>query len=187
MSAPVLDLFGVPHQPRGAMGSHQDASSGHDEWLTPPDVLAALGPFDLDPCSPIRRPWPTAREHYTIADNGLAQSWHGLVWLNPPYSTASKWLAKLAAHDDGMALLFARTETQLFFRHVWPHASALLFLEGRLHFHHVSGRRAADNCGAPSVLVAYGARAADELAGTALAGQLVAPSARIPLEAPADP
>jgi hypothetical protein len=177
MTSPVVDLFGVPQQPRRAMGSHDNNSAGHDEWLTPPEVIGALGSFDLDPCSPVDRPWPTAREHYTIADNGLTLPWHGLVWVNPPYSTASKWLAKLSAHGDGIALLFARTETQLFFRHVWPHATALLFLEGRLHFHYANGRRAG-NSGAPSVLVAYGDRAAEVLAGTALAGQLVSTSAR---------
>jgi hypothetical protein len=36
-----------------------------DDWLTPPDIIAALGPFDLDPCSPETRPWDTAAKHYT--------------------------------------------------------------------------------------------------------------------------
>ena len=177
MSASVsLDLFGDPQQSRRrAAGGHENNSTGHDEWLTPPEVIGALGPFDLDPCAPIHRPWPTASEHYTIADNGLTKEWHGFTWVNPPYSTASKWLAKLSAHGDGIALLFARTETQLFFRHVWPHATALLFLEGRLHFHYANGRRAG-NSGAPSVLVAYGARASGALASATLAGQMVVPS-----------
>jgi len=42
-----------------------------NEWLSPPEIVKVLGPFDLDPCSPVYRPWPTAREHYTIIDNGL--------------------------------------------------------------------------------------------------------------------
>ena len=45
-----------------------NTSTGKDEWLTPPYVIEALGSFDLDPCSPIKRPWPTAKEHYTILD-----------------------------------------------------------------------------------------------------------------------
>lgn len=37
--------------------SHQRPVRGAtNEWLTPPDLLATLGPFDLDPCSPINRP-----------------------------------------------------------------------------------------------------------------------------------
>ena len=37
---------------RGGVGTHQSAAMKNDEWLTPPHVLRALGPFDLDPCAP---------------------------------------------------------------------------------------------------------------------------------------
>ena len=37
---------------------------GKEEWLTPPDLVQLLGPFDLDPCAPVRRPWDTAAKHY---------------------------------------------------------------------------------------------------------------------------
>ncbi len=30
-----------------------DRQTGKDEWLTPPNILEALGVFDLDPCSQI--------------------------------------------------------------------------------------------------------------------------------------
>lgn len=166
-------LFG-PTSHRTAMGSHQSASSGQDEWLTPPEIIQAVGPFDLDPCAPINRPWPTASQHYTAADNGMGKPWFGMVYLNPPYSTAERWLARLANHGNGVALLFARTETATFHQHVWPHAAALLFLRGRLHFHFADGRRSAQNAGAPSVLVAYGDLAARRLAKCGLSGQLVA-------------
>ena len=33
------------------------SSTGKNEWLTPPHILRRLGPFDLDPCAPINRPW----------------------------------------------------------------------------------------------------------------------------------
>lgn len=166
-------LFGEIPARRRAMGSHQNGFAGQDEWLTPPEIIAALGLFDLDPCSPIARPWPTAARHFTVEDNGLVQPWAGMVWLNPPYSSAEKWLARLAAHGDGIALIFARTETTLWHRQVWPHASMLLFLQGRLHFHLVNGRRSRENAGAPSVLVAYGDLAADRVRASRLPGQLV--------------
>ncbi|WP_277018966.1 DNA N-6-adenine-methyltransferase [Paracoccus hibiscisoli] len=135
----------------------------NDEWLTPPALVEALGPFDLDPCSPSnRRPWDTASVHYgrpsigPVAD-GLALPWFGRVWLNPPYGReAANWLDRLADHGNGMALIFARTETDMFFEHVWKKADALAFLRGRLHFHYVDGKRAAANSGAPSVIAAYG-------------------------------
>jgi hypothetical protein len=139
------------------MGGHQSARMIKDEWLTPPEIVQALGPFDLDPCSPINRPWATADKHYTVADDGLQQPWSGRVWLNPPYGReAAEWLRKLGEHGNGIALIFARTETEMFFERVWSKADALLFFRGRLYFHHVSGERAAANAGAPSVLIAFG-------------------------------
>ena len=142
-----------------SMGGHQSAAMLKVEWLTPPSIIKALGEFDLDPCAPAegRRPWDMARKHYSVEDNGLAQPWTGRVWCNPPYGLeAARWLERLADHGDGIALIFARTETAMFFDHVWGKADALLFLRGRLHFHHVDGTRAVANAGAPSVLVAYG-------------------------------
>lgn len=34
-----------------AMGSHQSARAKTTTWLTPPELIQALGPFDLDPCA----------------------------------------------------------------------------------------------------------------------------------------
>jgi hypothetical protein len=146
----------------------------NDEWLTPPHVLQALGHFDLDPCAPVDRPWATASRHYTVKDDGLAQPWSGRIWLNPPYGQqAAAWLHRLAEHGRGIALIFARTETQMFFEHVWERATALLFLRGRLHFHYVDGTRAAANGGAPSVLIAYGKQDAENLHACGLPGAFV--------------
>ena len=64
-----------------------NSATGKNQWLTPPELLAKLGQFDLDPCAPINRPWPTATQHYTIEDDGLKQPWFGRCWVNPPYDT----------------------------------------------------------------------------------------------------
>lgn len=158
-----------------AMGGHQSARMDSDTWLTPPDILAALGDFDLDPCAaPEPRPWPTAARHICRPADGLAEPWAGRVWLNPPYSReAVRWLQRLAAHGSGTALVFARTETSWFVETVWRRASAVLFLHGRLHFHRGDGVRAAANAGAPSCLVAYGSPDADRLEVSGLAGTYV--------------
>ncbi|WP_440030114.1 DNA N-6-adenine-methyltransferase [Chromobacterium amazonense] len=141
----------------------------NDEWLTPPEILRPLGPFDLDPCAPILRPWPTAAKHFTVLDDGLAQPWAGRVWLNPPFGReAVKWLRRMAEHGNGIALIPARTETNMFFESVWGSADAVLFLKGRPHFHYVDGQRAAFNSGAPICLVAYGHSNAETLAATGL-------------------
>lgn len=149
-----------------SLSAHQRPNQGlSDEWLTPPEILAALGPFDIDPCAPIVRPWDMARHHYTIRDEGLSRPWVGRVWCNPPFGRyqAPKWLARMAAHGDGIALIPARTETEMFFASVWGVADGVLFIEGRPHFHRVDGSRADFNSGAPICLVAYGSANLDAL------------------------
>ena len=139
------------------LSGHQSAKMKNDEWLTPPAIVAALGPFDLDPCSPVERPWPTAAQHFTVRDDGLAQPWHGRVWCNPPFGReAVKWLRRMRDHGNGVALIPARTETAMFYECVWGAADGVLFLKGRPHFHYVDGRRAPFNSGAPICLVGYG-------------------------------
>lgn len=159
------------------IGAHHSARRASDEWLTPPHVLDALGAFDLDPCAPVERerPWPTAAEHLTVEDDGLHHLWWGRVWLNPPYSEAEHWMARLAAHGRGTALVFARTETRWWFRSVWPAASAILFLEGRLSFLRPGGAasKTGHNSGGPSALIAYGPADAEVLQTCGLAGACV--------------
>src|SRR5258708_3173732 len=91
-----------------------------DEWLTPRWILDRLGEFDVDRCGPAIRPWDTAREHYSLPTDGLTQPWKGRIWLNPPFGLeAARWLAKMAYHGNGIALIAARTETRAFIQYVW--------------------------------------------------------------------
>ena len=167
------------------MGSHQSARMVTDQWLTPPQIIEALGPFDLDPCAPSAWPtedWPHAKHCISLPLDGLAMPWTKTniftgdvdshrVWLNPPYSRkAVAWLRKMAKHRFGTALVFARTETSWFREYVWRTASAVLFLDGRLHFYRPDGTRAEANAGAPSALVAYGAYDAFRLQTSGLTG-----------------
>lgn len=131
-----------------------------NEWETPPDILAKLGPFDQDPARP-------------GAIDGLMSEWRGFVWLNPPYGPEiDMWLKKLARHGNGIALVFARTETRWFIEHVWEKASSMRFVYGRLFFYR-NGRRAKGNSGGPSVLVGYGAEADRILAKVDIAGRFI--------------
>jgi hypothetical protein len=161
------------------IGGHHKPNAKTVEWLTPPSIIDALGgheSFGLDPCAPLHQPYPTARRCFTVNDNGLIQDWGSeRVWMNPPYSAhlIVKWMARMAAHDCGTALIFARTETDSFFRHVWASASALLFIRGRINFHLPDGSRAPANSGAPSVLCAYGTHDADVLAFCGIQGRFV--------------
>lgn len=155
------------------LSGHQSARMGSDSWLTPPEWIAALGPFDLDPCCPPDMPWPTAKVMLTKDSaggdltkwqGGCAAPWHGRVWLNPPFGReAHMWLLKLAMHGNGIGLIPARTETEMFYECVWGKAHGVCFVKGRPHFHYPDGKRAPFNSGAPIALVAYGLNNLDAL------------------------
>ena len=171
---PLVEIVSSGILERRSMASHERVSCGKEEWLTPKEITDVLGPFDLDPCSPIERPWNTAKTHYTIKDDGLKQLWHGRVWLNPPYGNETeKWMARMAAHNNGISLIFARTETATWFDSVWPCAAALLFIKGRIAFCHVEGRKAGTSAGAPSCLIAYGEQNAERLKTCGIPGRFV--------------
>jgi hypothetical protein len=133
-----------------------NSTTGKNEWLTPPELLAELGTFDLDPCAPVNRPWSTATHHYTIENDGLKQPWFGRVWCNPPYDTRLivKFMERCVEHGNVIALTFARTETNLFQKLIFRKAYSILFIRGRLSFHHVTGERGG-TAGAPSCLIAF--------------------------------
>jgi phage N-6-adenine-methyltransferase len=155
---------------------HTRTEQSSDSWITPKWLINALGPFDLDPCASISQPWPCAQEQYTEKDNGLLREWKGFVWLNPPYGRElGKWLNRLALHRNGIALVFARTETRDFFINVWPFANAMLFIRGRLTFHYPDGStsRNGGNSGGPSVLIAYGDEGARRLKANKRLGALI--------------
>lgn len=157
----------------GKAWSHE-RGLGNDEWLTPLEVVDSLGRFDLDPCSPVERPWNTAAFHYTKLDDGLGRYWSGRVWMNPPYGRETgKWLEKLAGHGDGIALIFARTDTRMFQRWVFGAADSVLFLAGRLTFFDAKGVKGPSAAGAASCLVAYGVNNTLALLGCGLPGKLV--------------
>lgn len=151
-----------------------NSTTGKNEWLTPPDLLSKLGQFDLDPCSPINRPWATAKSHYTIEDDGLKQPWHGRVWANPPYEThlIVQFIKKCIEHKNAIALTFARTDTKLFQELIFPNADAILFIKGRLSFHHVTGEKGGA-AGAPSCLISFNEANTTILENCGIAGKLI--------------
>lgn len=167
-----------PSKRRG-IGSHTKQGNGQDElWLTPPAIIEMLGgwnSFDLDPCAcPHPRPWPTARTHFALPEkNGLKLEWGGRIWLNPPYGDKlTPWLARMADHRNGMALIFARTETESWTRWVWPFAKCVLFIAGRLTFYLPDGTQGPGNSGGPSALIAYGDHDTQELFNCGIAGTI---------------
>jgi hypothetical protein len=129
------------------------------EWFTPPQIFEALGlRFDLDPSSPPGGlPWVPADRAFSRQEDGLARPWHGRIWLNPPYGRGiDRWMRKLAAHGDGMALVFARTDTA-WWQEAVTQANAVCFIRRRVRFIRGADRTQPPGVSpAPSVLLAYG-------------------------------
>ncbi len=122
-------------------------STGKDDWETPAWLFNQLNAefhFTLDPCCTHE----TAKcpKHYTPEENGLIQDWGGeIVFCNPPYSRKTKtnpgqvsWVEKCAVEGQKpgtvvVALLPARTDTELFHRYIYGKAE-IRFLKGRVSF-----------------------------------------------------
>lgn len=128
---------------RAAMGAESiHFSSETPEHYTPKNildaVLACMGEIDLDPCGNVGEPNVPAHIHFTQEDDGLAQAWHGRVFINPPYGTViGDWVRKLhVEHSEGratqaIALVPARTDTE-WFRVLRDYP--VCFVAGRLTF-----------------------------------------------------
>lgn len=143
------------------------------EWLTPPELVKSLGEFDLDPCTPLNPPFVHANLNYNIKDDGLSKEWLGRIYMNPPYGKGmERWIEKLKIHGNGIALIFARTETKCFFNHIWDDADAVLFVKGRIKFYNLEGKQMGTP-GAPSIFIAYGKFNAKALEKSGIAGRFI--------------
>lgn len=115
-------------------------SSETDDWPTPQwlfDALHAEFGFTLDPCSSHAN--AKCPKHFTMAENGLLQSWAGeVVFMNPPYGQAiGDWMRKAhgAAMHEGatvVCLVPSRTDTAWWHDYAMKHEVRLL--RGRLKF-----------------------------------------------------
>lgn len=154
-----------------SVGGNMHDGTGTVEWYTPPHIFEALAiDYDLDPAAPPGGvPWIPAENHYTEEDDGLAQPWHGRVWLNPPYGTLTKkFVNKLVDHSNGIALVFARTCT-VWAQEAMEAADVVCFIAGRLKFVRGSGDPGkGNNAAAPSMLLAYGDVCAEAVAQSKL-------------------
>jgi ParB family chromosome partitioning protein len=125
-----------------------------NEWYTPSKYIeaarAVMGSIDLDPAScELANMTVKAAKYYTKEQNGLAQDWHGRVWLNPPWgkdmsqvnerrSVIARWTDKLIAEyeqgnvEQATILIPSSVHTSWF--HALIQSFPCCFTSERIHF-----------------------------------------------------
>lgn len=153
----------------------------NSDWITPKEIVEALGRFDLDPAATCAqahdsKPWIHAPTTWCKCVDGLKKPWGGgRVWLNPPYERplTQQFVQKLAEHGNGTCLVMARTDSAWFQEWVLGRATAVLFLRRRPHFYTPDGVRMKDRATTASVLVAYDPVNMDYLFRSKLDGKIL--------------
>ena len=132
-------------------------SSATDLWSTPQDFFDkqnAIYSFTLDVCATADN--TKCARYFTEADDGLAQPWHGVCWMNPPYGRAiGLWMRKAyESHLTGatvVCLVPSRTDTRWW--HDYAMKGQIEFIRGRLKF-----GDAKNSAPFPSALVVFSKR-----------------------------
>lgn len=120
-------------------------SGGSDGWQTPDrvlEVVRAIGPISLDPCT--TRGNPTRANHYYYK-NGLTRYWYdsaigGVTFINPPYSDVANWSGKAIAEYGAskgaleIVMLTAARTDRPWFQSLLRLADVVCFIHGRLRF-----------------------------------------------------
>ena len=145
---------------------NKEGNPKNDEFYTPAFIFDALGlKYDVDVCAPTDGvPWIPAAKHYSIADDGLAQEWQGLVWCNPPYSNPTPWVDKFMANTNGVALV--PTSKARWFKRLWQEADGILMLDSAFKFERIDGQRS--DIFMPTVLISMGEQATNALKSSGL-------------------
>lgn len=113
-------------------------SSKTDMWATPLaffDKYDQIYRFELDVCATDEN--AKCEKYFTEADDGLAQVWTGVCWMNPPYGREIiHWMRK--AYESSLrgatvvCLVPARTDTKWW--HEYAMKGEIEFIRGRLKF-----------------------------------------------------
>lgn len=107
-----------------------------DEWYTPAYIFDALGEeFDLDVAAPPQG-GPHVPTKKWFSEHSLMMSWHGFIWMNPPFGGPNglvPWLDKFFLHGHGIALTPDRTSSA-WWQDAARSATSLLLIDGRVKF-----------------------------------------------------
>jgi ParB family chromosome partitioning protein len=155
LPAPVVSAEAKQQAVPDTVPAPKPDSGGNDDWYTPPEYIEAarlvMGGIDLDPAScEAAQATVKADRFFTKEQDGLAQPWHGRIWLNPPYSREliGPFIAKLIADYQAgavrQAVVLTNNDTETgWFHELAKAARVICFTKGRVHF--TSPHTKADN------------------------------------------
>lgn len=129
-------------------------SSKSVEYETPPDLferLRAKYNFVTDVCATQEN--AKCARFFTLEDDGLAQEWSGVCWMNPPYGRQiHRWMKKAyeSAQQGAVVVCLVPARTDTAWWHEYAMKGEIEFLRGRLKF---GGRKI--NAPFPSALVVF--------------------------------
>jgi phage N-6-adenine-methyltransferase len=128
-------LYWFEKAPRQLWDRHRDDKHNNDEYATPPNVFSRFGSAcTLDVCATTGK--AMCAVYFSKTQDGLKQSWHGTVWMNPPYSNLNPWCAKAYEYAQAggtvIALLPAWTDAPWF--HDFVSYGRITFIRGKLSY-----------------------------------------------------
>jgi phage N-6-adenine-methyltransferase len=131
---------------------HQNQSDRRsDERRTPPKIFQRFGAdCTLDVAATADN--ALCADFYTKEQDGLKQPWHGVVWLNPPYSNVAPWLRKTVEYvrSGGRVIALLPAWTNATFFHQYCKFGQITFLKQRLVFGNADA-----NAPFPSIVVEF--------------------------------
>ena len=139
-------------------------SSKTQTWETPQDLFNKLNNvfnFNLDVCAVDET--AKCKNYFTPEIDGLTQEWRGYCWMNPPYGREQiNWIKKakeesIKNNSTIVCLIPARPDTKVWHEIIFPNASAICFIKGRLKF-----SNSKDSAPFPSSIIVFGNELTEE-------------------------
>jgi phage N-6-adenine-methyltransferase len=117
--------------------------SKKDVWQTPEEVTEPIadahGKIDLDPCA--GQETQIGNQNIRPPEDGLSETWNGVVFMNPPFSTKNEWLEKAVEEStrEGVDTIYALTPDSTdtiswWHEYIAENATVTWFPRGRINY-----------------------------------------------------
>lgn len=148
-----------------------------DVWQTPREILDLVQPIDVDPCA--GESTQIGRDaNYSKSDDGLSKTWHGRVFVNPPFSQKGVWLQKVIEQQPHTDCIFVLTPDSTdtlswWHKYIATEADYVWFSRGRISYINPDTGEKAKNPTFGTAISVFGEPGARTLARLQSEGQLL--------------